>query len=265
MDAIAANLLSYLNNPATAYPIMAVLGLCFGSYVTLLSWRLPRDLPTIATRSRCPSCQMALKAIDLIPVFSYLLSGGKCRGCKTKLSPRYPLTELATAAGFVWAFSAAGVGWPLLCLLALWVCLMVLIVTDLEHYIIPDQVQLGIFVAGAAYQLLSGGDFGAAVVGALAGGAIGLTLRYGFLYLRNKDGLGMGDVKLMAASGIWIGAQTMVPYLFYAGLIGILTAIVWRLLGRGERYPFGPSLALSLWVLALHPSSADVFWNLFRI
>lgn len=263
MPELVANLLSYFNNPATAYPLLALLGLCFGSYVTLLSYRLPRDLPTIATRSRCPSCQMTLQARDLIPVLSYLLSGGKCRGCKTKLSARYPLTELATAAGFIWAYSVVGAGWPLACLLALWVAIILLIVTDLEHYIILDEVQIVVLIAGAAYQIAMSAPFEDYVQGALAGGVFGLALRYGFLYLRNKDALGMGDVKFMAASGMWLGTLPLIPYLFYAGLLGIMTALLWRMLGRGERYPFGPSLALSLWLIVIYPQSAQWFWQLF--
>lgn len=253
-------LLNYMHNPWIAWPLMLWLGLCFGSYVTLLSYRLPRNLPTVRVRSACPGCGKKLGVADLFPVLSFLWHRGKCAGCGMKISWRYPLTELATAMGFIWAYAIIGPEVWLLPVLGLWVCLMTLIVTDLEHYIIPDELQWAIAVCGVAYVLLRGDDFPHHLYGMALGGLIGLSLRYGFLYLRDKDGLGMGDVKLMAASGIWLGIEPQVPYLFYAGVLGVITAVVWRIFRKGVYYPFGPSLALSLWILVLYHEAEAAFW-----
>lgn len=258
------NIQIYIDNLWLSYPLLALIGACFGSYVTLLSYRLPRDLPTVAVRSRCPSCQMALGLRDLIPVCSYLLSQGKCRGCHSNVSLRYPITELVTAAGFIWAFAVVGPTLLLLPVLGLWVCLMTLIVTDLEHYIIPDQLQWAIALLGLSHVLMAGDDLPYYIEGGLLGGLIGLSLRYGFLYLRGKDGLGMGDVKLMAVSGLWLGVEPITPYLFYAGILGVMTAVLWRCVRKGTYYPFGPSLALSLWLLVLYPQANTLFWDSFR-
>lgn len=255
-------LLWFLENPTTAPLVMAAVGACFGSFISLISYRLPRDLPVVATHSRCPKCSMILKWKDLFPVFSFLLNRGRCRGCHAHVSWRYPLIECLTAAGFVCIFYLAGVQWQLLTLLGLFVCLMAMIVTDFEHYIIPDELQLAIGALGVVHLLLMDMPLSQGFVGLLIGGGAGLALRYGFLYLRNKDALGMGDVKFLAVSGIWLGWQPLVPYLFYAGILGILTAGLWRALGRGVRYPFGPSLAASLWLLVLYPSCGHNFWRL---
>ena len=255
-------LLWYLENPATAWPLMAFIGACFGSFISLLSYRLPRDLPVAAVHSRCPACQRTLGIQDLIPILSWAWQRGRCRACKTEISWRYPAIELLTAVGFLWVFHLTGVQWQLLTLLGLLVCLLTLIVADLEHYIIPDEIQIAMLALGMAHLFITHAPLPDHITGMLIGGGTGLALRYGFLYLRNKDGLGMGDVKFLAVSGLWLGPPPLLPYLFYAGILGVITAIIWRMLGRGERYPFGPSLAISLWLCVLFPALSDAFWQL---
>lgn len=94
--------------------------------------------------------------------------------------------------------------------------------------------------------------------------AIGLTLKYGFLYLRNKDGLGLGDVKLLLGVGVWLASGvSFVPFLFFSGVLGVVFGLGWRVIGRGEVFPFGPALAASLLLCVVWPNMANQFWQLY--
>ena len=250
--------------PYLAAGIMALLGACFGSFISLVSYRLPRGLPVVAVHSRCPSCQQSLQIPDLVPVLSWVVLRGRCRRCKARVSWRYPAIELVTAAVFVGLSLQVGLIWLLLPVLGLAVCLIALIVTDFEHYIIPDELQLAMLGFGGLYVWLAGLSWQGHVLGALLGLGLGLSLHYGFKWWRKKDGLGLGDVKLLGVAGLWLGALPLIPFISYAGLLGVVTAVFWRLMGRGERYPFGPSLACSLALCLFWPASADWFWHFQR-
>ena len=146
----------------------------------------------------------------------------------------------------------------------LWWCIVAIIITDLEHYIILDEVQVALVVFGALYHYAIGTD----VIDVVAAGFIGLTigfiLKYGFLHLRNKDGLGLGDVKLLFGAGIWLASgASFVPFLFFSGVMGVVFGLSWRVIGRGEVFPFGPALAASLLLCVVWPNVANQFWQLY--
>ena len=246
--------------------MLALLGASIGSFLTLITYRLPRDEKIGMTRSRCPNCSHSLSVRDLVPVLSWAASRGKCRYCKTKVSIRYPLTELACAAGTVFAFYYWGLSSQALGLMGLWWCIIAIIVTDLEHTIILDEVQIAVAVFGAIYNLANAVDVTDMVEGAAWGLGIGLALKYGFLYFRNKDGLGLGDVKFLAAAGVWLASGlAFVPFLFFSGVLGIVSALLWKLVSKDERFPFGPGLALSLFIGVIFPQTVNGFWNLYGL
>ncbi len=241
-------------------------GASIGSFLTLVTYRLPRDEKIGLTRSRCPNCLKDLRVVDLIPVLSWVTSQGKCRHCKTRVSIRYPLTELATALGTLGAVYLFGFTLEGLAVAGLWWSIVAIIVTDLEHYIILDEVQVAIVVFGVMFHYALGTDFTDVIENALLGLGIGLTLKYGFLYLRNKDGLGLGDVKLLFGVGIWLAhPASFVPFLFFAGVLGVVCGVLWRMLGRGAQFPFGPALAVSLLVCVVWPQAARGFWQLYSV
>ncbi len=242
-----------------------VLGAAFGSLVSLLSYRLPREEPVGATHSRCPQCHHRLGVRDLVPMLSWLFSKGRCRYCTQPISWRYPAIELIAACIALACFAAFGISLDALIIFLLSICVLTLIVTDLEHYIIPDEVQVAMLMLGAAYGFHMHTEPADMVAGFAVGLTIGLALRYGFLYLREKDGLGLGDVKFLAVAGVWLGVEPLVPFLFFSGVIGVITAMLWRVLGLGERFPFGPALALAMMLCLLWPAIPDYFWNIGRL
>lgn len=245
---------------------VALLGLAIGSFLTLLTYRLPRDEGGLLGRSRCPHCWHALGLRDLVPVLSWVLARGRCRHCGAAVSSRYPLIEIACAAGTLWIYALYGLHGVGLPLMLFWWSVLALIITDLEHRIILDTVQVAIALAGVGYGLLNGAEISDLIQGGLTGLAIGLALKYGFLFLRNLDALGWGDVKLMGALGLWITDPLQwVPFLFYAGMLGVATGLLWRALARGPQFPFGPSLALALMLQLVFPASTLYFWQHLRL
>ena len=247
--------------------LVAMLGLVFGSFVTLAAHRLPQEEPVAATRSRCPSCRTPLGPAALVPLFSWLWQRGKCRYCQAKISARYPLTELSQAALFLAVYAVYGISPLGVLLMLLSVCLLILCLVDFAHYIIPDEIQIAMLGLGLIYPYLAPSvSYSSALASAVLGLAIGLSLRFGFLWIKKRDGLGWGDVKFLPIAGLWLnGMMGWPPFLFYAGIWGILTAVIWRALGKGERFPFGPALAASLFMSLLTPSDTLFYWTVGRL
>ena len=238
--------------------VYAVLGLVAGSFASAASHRLPRGLPIGADRSRCPSCDHTLQAIDLVPVASWLALRGRCRYCGTAISPRYPIIESLTAAIFVGAWWIAGDDNLAAALLALTgLGLVIIAVADLENRIIPDFVLLALLPVAIAWRWHSGGDWVDGIAGAILGAGLLYGLRAAFKALRGIDALGLGDVKFLAIAGLYIGLIGLAPFLLIAGVIGIVLGLGWRRAGLGAVFPFGPALCLALGLILAEPGWFD--------
>lgn len=221
-----------------------VLGAVFGSFLNVVVHRLPRHESLVTPASHCPKCAMPVKPYDNIPILSWLMLRGHCRGCGAGISVRYPLVEALTAALCVGAVlahhSAAGI--------ALSVTLILLIVPaafiDLEHRIIPNRITaLGAVLALALGLALDpAGEPGRLIAGAAAGGFLLIAA------LAYPGGMGMGDVKLAGMMGLFLGAA-VAPALLIAMIAGVVVGAVviarkGAEAGRKTPVPFGPSLAL---------------------
>jgi len=244
--------------------LVVILGLCFGSFATAASYRLPLDQEIIRKPSFCPSCNKRLGIRDLVPVFSWLINRGKCRSCKKPVSMRYPLTECITALAFAciyWEYGIAPVT-PILMLMS--VALIIQIIADFEHQIIPDETHFALIPLAIAYHYILGTGWVEPLTGAAIGLLLGLSLQIGFRVLRKKEGLGMGDVKFLFVAGLWLGITPFVPFLFLSGISGVATALLWRALGKGEVFPFGPALALALYVMLVWPEMQVMYWSMMQ-
>lgn len=228
--------------------IAVYIGLCVGSFATMLSHRIPRGEDIIVTRSHCPKCQHKLGFRDLFPVFSWLLAHGKCRYCHARIGVVYPLIEVAVALLFLAIFLLYGVSWHTALLWAVVTCLVVITSIDLQHYIIPDSLNLALAVLGVLYAWSTHMPFFPVILTAIGGAFFGVALGALGKWWKKQDALGWGDIKFLAVSGLYIGpdAEAIARYFFIAGVGGIILALCWRMLGKGERFPFGPSLALAL-------------------
>lgn len=235
------------------WPILgALLGLVAGSFLSTLVVRWPKG-ESLAGRSRCDGCGRQLKLAELLPLLSALLSRGRCKSCGTPIDRRHTALELAAAVVGLLAMlaspgwmglSGAILGWALLALLAL----------DAEHQWLPDRITLPLLALGL---WLGAGDFADRLAGAAIGGGALLALALGYKWLRGREGMGLGDVKLMAALGAWLGPLLLGPLLLVAALIGLTMAAGLKLRGKplpaGGRIPFGACLAAAafpIWLLA---------------
>jgi prepilin signal peptidase PulO-like enzyme (type II secretory pathway) len=235
------------------------LGLCFGSFNTLLAYRLPLGKPIVVARSACPACRKPLGARDLVPLFSWLAACGACRQCKSSIHYRYPCTELVTAATFFIAYAFHGFSVDALLIALLGSHIIALCIIDFEHRIIPDTLQLVMGGIGILYTLNGHLHVADMLAGMAIGAGAGFFLQKGYKFLKGYDGLGTGDVKFMGVAGIWLGVTPLLPFFFYAGVLGVMSALLWRSLTRDPYFPFGPALAISLFLLVIYPPSESWF------
>jgi leader peptidase (prepilin peptidase) / N-methyltransferase len=231
--------------------IAALVGLAIGSFLNVVIYRVPRGESIMFPASRCPSCQRPLAAWENIPVLSWLLLRGCCRGCNAAVSSRYPLVELLTAVLFGLSALEFGIGLAGLAAALLSAFLIVTVFVDIDHLLILDVVTLPVAGAGLAIALLSG-----RAASALEGAALGAVL-FGLIYLGTRGaGLGLGDVKLAACLGIFLGLTDALAAFAAAFVIGAVLALpVLALRKRRGRdvLPFGPFLVLGALILTFAP------------
>lgn len=234
----------------------AVLGLIVGSYLNVVIYRLPRGISTVLPRSRCPECGAAIRPFDNLPLLSFLLLGGRCRACRERISWRYPLVEAVTAALFVACFLRFGISLEAPAAALFGSLMLALAVIDLDHMILPDRLTYPGIVLGILLQpLLPWARLWDGPWGALAGGALGALLGGGLLiavwlawyFIRHEEGLGLGDVKMLAAIGAFLGWKGALVALFFAALSGAAVGLVlmaWGGLQAKSKLPFGAFLAI---------------------
>ncbi len=233
-----------------------VIGLFIGSFAGVVGERLPVGGAWAYARSRCPHCDHRLGILDLIPIISWLASGRRCRHCNESISWFYPMIEIA---GAIIALSAAlvfdgGMFW-LSCGLG-WVLLM-LAASDWRHMVLPDLLTLPLIVAGlAATYLIDPAKIAGHAAGALIGFATFAAIAALYRRFRGRDGLGLGDAKLLAAGGAWLGWAGLPSVVIWAGLTGLAWALVHSIASRQKlaadlALPFGAFLALGIWLVWL--------------
>jgi leader peptidase (prepilin peptidase)/N-methyltransferase len=231
---------------------LGLMGFVVGSFVGLVTVRLPAGEPVALGRSRCPACRRTLGARDLVPVLSWLALRGRCRTCGAAISTRHSLIELGAGAIGTLAGMAGNPTQAALLALFGWV-LLALAILDAEHLWLPNRITLPLAAVGLAASFApSGMGLFDSFAGAVAGYA-GLVL-VAALYrrLRGRVGLGGGDPTLLGAIGAWTGWQALPYVLLLAALGGLTIALVLILLRRVDRttrLPFGSFLAAAGWLV----------------
>ncbi len=225
-----------------------MLGAVFGSFYNVVIHRLPLGQSIVRPASRCPGCGEAIAPYDNIPVASFLFLGGKCRHCKSPISLRYPLVEAVSGLLALFLFRRYGLH-PQLPIEFLF-CSLLLIITmiDLDTMEIPDVLSLPGIVLGLAFSLLTPRlTFYQSLLGIFAGGGTFYLIAAGYSLVRRKEGLGGGDIKLLAMIGAFLGWQGAAFTVFASSVLGMIVAIplLWRSgKGLGSALPFGPFLAV---------------------
>lgn len=220
-------------------------GACLGSFFNVLIHRLPHGESIVRPSSRCPACGRPIRPRENIPIASYFLLRGRCAGCAARISARYPVVEALTGAGFAAFAVVDGPGILLLRDLFLFSLVVPITFIDLDHRIIPDELSLGGLAAGVLLAFLPGGDW----KGSLAGGLLGGGLLYMTAYLYEKatgrEGMGGGDIKLIAMIGAFLGWKGALFAIFAGSLLGVAGGVVAMRKGTEglkTAIPFGPYL-----------------------
>ena len=234
--------------PPVIYPLFAcVFGMVVGSFLNVCICRMPKNESIVSPPSHCPGCSYQIRWYDNIPLLSYLLLKGKCRGCGAHISLQYPLVELLNGIIALFLFLRFG---PTLAFAALFLfCSALVVITfiDIEHQIIPDEISLpGIAVGFVLSFFLKGHTWLNSLLGILLGGGSLLLVAYAYQRLTGKEGMGGGDIKLLAMMGAFLGWKA-VPFIILASsLAGSLVGISLMLIQKKDSklaIPFGPYLA----------------------
>jgi leader peptidase (prepilin peptidase) / N-methyltransferase len=244
-----------------------LLGLVIGSFLNVCILRIPADKSIVMPASSCPKCGKAIAPYDNIPVLSWLFLGGKCRNCKTKISPMYPAVELLTgflflACVLVFGPTVDALKWAVFSAL-----LVVLTITDLRERILPDEVNFFGLGAGLLFSFFTKSldgtalwlanrwfdfpppevalSFADAALGAIAGSGLLWLVAEGYFRIRGREGMGLGDVKMMAAVGAFLGLKRTLLTVLMGSLLGSVIGILLISItkkGRDYELPFGTFL-----------------------
>ena len=228
--------------------LILVFGLVFGSFIAAYSYRYLRDIKISKGFSFCDECKTKIKWYENIPVLSYLFLGGKCKTCKKKISPRYPIIEFISALSFLALFIYNNniLDFNYLLLITYYLLLSLIFIIDLEHQIIPDDfVFTGIAIAFLYLLILGGSNIFSSI---FAGLAASNFLAIVFLITKGQ-GMGLGDVKFAVLGGMLIGINYLFVWMFAAFLTGAIVGIILILVGNAklkDKIAFGPFLIVSI-------------------
>lgn len=234
-----------------------VLGAAIGSFLNVCIFRIPAETSIVKPASQCPKCHHPIRYRDNIPVISYLLLGGKCRDCGEKISWRYPLVELVTAILALLLFLKFDFSVSFLVYFVFTAVLIIITFIDLDHQIIPDVLTLPgipIFCLSAIFILKL--PWMEALIGLLIGGGVLFTIAFVYELITKREGMGGGDIKLLAMIGGFLGWKSLVFVLLFSSLTGAVIGITAMIINKQDtKYavPFGPFLSAA--------AVAYLFWG----
>ena len=258
-------------NPYLFYTFVFIFGLLFGSFLNVCIYRLPRGESIAFPPSHCTNCSTPIKYYQNIPVISYLFLGGKCSSCGEAISAIYPVVEIITAVLVTLLFYKYGITLQTFVYVLLTLSLIVISFIDLEHFIIPNVITFPGIAIGLVYNLLIT-DWGLllniipkldlgnifyivpripalnSLFGIIVGGGTLLLIAYTYKLIRKREGMGMGDVKLLAMLGAFLGVNGVFFIILVSSLVGSVIGIAIILLQKGNMklaLPYGPFISLA--------------------
>ena len=253
-------------SPPAIFNVFAfIFGAVIGSFLNVCICRLPKNESVVFPPSRCPQCGFRIPFYDNVPIVSWLLLRGKCRSCAAPISPQYPIVELINALLTLFLFMKFGPSLPFLVLFLFCSAMVVITFIDLEHQIIPDCITLPGIVAGFLCSLfIPQLGWQNSLLGIVVGGGSLLVVAYGYELLTKKEGMGGGDIKLLAMMGAFFGWKAVFFIIFVSSLTGSVIGITVMLIQKKDAklaIPFGPFLALGA-ILYIFFGRAVINWYL---
>lgn len=249
--------------------VVGVFGLMAGSFLNVVIARVPAGESVVTPRSRCPKCHKLISWYDNVPVVSFLLLSGRCRNCNTPISSRYPAVEFATAVAFTMQAIAHGDDPLMLASRLVFTGLLIaLFGTDLETMRLPNVLTLPGIALGVASSLALPPGLTSSLIGAAIGAAVPWIIRWAWYRVKGVEAMGLGDVKMLAMIGAFLGWRQVWLVLFIASLLGAVIGValtVARRRSMASRLPFGTFLALAAFVASLFGDSLiDWYVGLYR-
>lgn len=248
----AAAFFAWLQHSPVGWVAAGFLGACLGSFINVVIYRLPRELSLVRPRSRCPACGRMIRAVENVPLLSYLVLRGRCRGCAVRIPLRYPAVEALGAALTLAVVVTSGSPVEAAVHTAFVLALLAVLFIDLDFRIIPDAISLPGALAGLLWSLVGPLPVRDALLGVLAGGGGLLLIAWSYQRVTGREGLGLGDVKLMAMVGSFLGWTGALGTVLVGSLAGSLVGLGLIVAGRGNRLtalPFGTFLAPAAWLV----------------
>jgi prepilin signal peptidase PulO-like enzyme (type II secretory pathway) len=239
----------------TIQGLVIVFGLAFGSFASLLSYRLVSKEPIFCSRSKCPKCHKTLGILSLVPVLSFLWQKGKCKNCKAKISWQYPIIELVFGASFLISFLVLGskINIQTLLYFAIFLVLALMIIIDLRHYFIPDSCQYALAILAAILLLYLGSS--ASIISIIGSGLLyvsfGLLLWLGFYVFVGLEAIGIDDLKFFFIAGSVLGIINFLIFILLCGVIGSVFGGLWQKFRQDETFPFAPAMCSALYLCLL--------------
>jgi leader peptidase (prepilin peptidase)/N-methyltransferase len=238
-------------------PIAAVfLGLVFGSFVTALTYRLPRGESVAHGRSRCPKCGHTLAAQDLVPIFSWLIGRGGCRYCRAPISPRYPVIEALSVALFTTTAFLLRDPIHLALALAAVPPLLALGVIDFEHQRVPDVLVMVLVPLALTWRWFGDGAIGLGLLAAVLTLVVVVAIGFLFRGATGESGMGLGDAKLISLAALAFSPFVFFVFLAIASATGLGLGIWWCRRTGQERFPFAVTITLAWWLCLILPLPA---------
>ncbi|MFO7666687.1 MAG: prepilin peptidase [Desulfobacterales bacterium] len=246
--------------------LMFIFGLTIGSFLNVCIFRIPASISIVSPRSMCPGCNSFIKYYDNIPVISYIFLGGKCRECNMPIPFRYPLVELISGLTALAVFMKFSLSYEGLAYFTFISALIVITFIDIDHRIIPDVISLPGIPIGflMASFLIPGISWKESLIGILAGGGSLLAVAWIYNLITKKEGMGGGDIKLLAMIGAFIGLKGVLFTIFAASATGTVAGIAAMFkTGEGVKLavPFGPFLSIGA-ILYIFFGSEIILWYL---
>ena len=235
--------------------IFFVLGCIWGSFSNVCIHRIPADKSVIFTRSFCPNCKKTIKWSDNIPLVSFLLLKRKCRNCDYKISYQYFIVELITAISFTFIYYFYGLSITSLLLIILTIFFIIIFFIDLRHFIIPNTLTFPLMFIGFVKSFDPNlnnflfPNYINSLIGGIAGYLIIWLIIFAYKKIRNKEGMGLGDAKLLSAIGFWFGWYSIPFVLFLSSIIALgiaLPSLIKKSKSLSSQIPFGPYIILGI-------------------
>ena len=250
---------------ACASVLAGILGLCVGSFLNVVIYRLPREMSLAKPSSHCTKCNYSLKWYDNIPVLSWIILGGRCRKCREPISVRYTAVELANMAFWLLSVLLFFRESPIYAVTSAIVCsaLICIFFIDLEHMLIYNRFIIIIAAGGALTTFYDGyTDPIDHIIGALAGGGVLALLYFGAMLIMKREAMGLADVKLVAAAGLLLGWQRLILAILIGSVVGSIVMVAMNRVKNKEKdteYPFGPFICGGV-LLALFAGEPILTW-----